>query len=73
MTTITLNTDNPRLLKALQAIMDLFDTSYTIKDEPEKVKFTKEEFDKKLEKSSKSGVAYEFTTAEDFLNYVDNL
>jgi hypothetical protein len=37
------------------------------------MEYTKQEFEKKLEKSKKSGIAYEFSNEADFLSYVNEL
>jgi|LakMenEpi05May12_1017382.scaffolds.fasta_scaffold07868_1 hypothetical protein len=74
MITITLDDNNPKLIKALKSIIECFDVNYKITNpSSEKMEYTKQEFEKKLEKSKKSGIAYEFSNEADFLSYVNEL
>jgi len=74
MITITLDNNNPKLIKALKSIIECFDVGYKITNpSSEKIAYTKKEFEEKLKHSKKSGIAYEFSNESDFLSYVNTL
>jgi hypothetical protein len=74
MITITLDNNNPKLIKALKSIIECFDVGYKITNpSSEKITYTKKEFEEKLEHSKKSGVAFEYSNEAHFLDYVNNL
>lgn len=74
--TITIETEKDveqKVLDAVKAIFKGFDVPCIVKKEVYKTKYTEKEFMDKLEKSSKSGRAYTYTTSEDFFKMVESL